>query len=57
MKAGMFHIYQLAITEIGLVIGVSLSIKEDFSWTLNCRSQPVNPEQCSVPCLRIHRLY
>ena len=48
MKAGMLHIYQLAITKIGLVIGVSLSIKEDFSWTLSCRSQPVNPEQCSL---------
>ena len=48
MKAGMLHIYQLAITKIGLVIGVSLSIKEDFSWTLSCRNQPVNPEQCSL---------
>ena len=48
MQAGMLHIYQLAINEIGLVKGISLSIKEDFSWTLSYRSQPVNPEQCSL---------
>ena len=48
MQAGMLHIYQLATNEIGLVIGVSLSIKEDFSWILSCRSQPVSPEHCSL---------
>ena len=43
MQGGMLHIYQLAINEVGLVIGISLSIEEDFSWILSYCSQPVNP--------------
>ena len=54
MQAGMVHIYQLAINdlainEIGLVIGISLSIKEDFSWILSYCSQPVNPCRAVFP--------
>ena len=48
VQAAMLHIYQLAITEVGLMIGISLSINDDFTWTLSCRSHPVNPEHCSL---------
>lgn len=46
MHQGTLSLYQTVSTETGLVIGLSLMIKADFSWTVSYRNQLVPLEHC-----------
>ena len=41
-------IYQCTPTEVGPVIGLSVTIKEDFTWILSYRHQLVPREHCGL---------
>jgi len=48
MHPGTISIFQVINSQIGPVIGLSLSIMEDFSWILRYRGHVVPADRCSL---------
>jgi len=48
MHPGTISLYQVINVQIGPVIGLSLSIMEDFSWVLRYHGHIVPADKCSL---------
>jgi len=46
IHGGNLTLYQLASTEIGPVVGLSLVVKADYSWVVSYRNEMVSPVNC-----------